>query len=279
MHTDFAVLTGTRHSNSALACQDFCLAQAQAGRAWAVVSDGCSTGALTDLGARAWALAARKCMREADSLLTDPDSLRLLVQGGAARALDELEFEDGYATLGILQAHDQRVSATFFGDGSLLARHGDGSMTLINLQYSANAPAYLNYDRNPAVRDEWIQYYGGQELLIAASRYDVTGELAQFKVETLPANRPWQWQAHIERDELELVLIATDGVDSREAGSVATAKQLLGVRNSAGEFLRRRLGRLGREWNAAHTLPADDLALAGIWLGSSPGQSDVSLPE
>lgn len=267
MHADYAVLTGARHTASAQACQDFCLAGADGARAWGVVADGCSDGALSDLGARAWGLAARSVLQAQETATLDAQRLAAALHAAAQPALQGLAFEDGFATLGLLQVEGDLVRASFFGDGALLARHRDGAMTLVHLQYSANAPAYLNYGRRADVQAQWALRFARQDFLVATHRYDAGGACQGTVTERLPAGGPWQWSADARRDGLELVLLASDGVASRPEGFVATARKLLAVRNPAGEFLRRRVGRLAREWSIARELPADDLAVAGAWLG------------
>lgn len=267
MHTDFAVLTGAHHTSSAKACQDFCLAGHAGDRAWAVVADGCSGGELSDLGARAWALAARDVLRQRDTIETDAQALQEALLARAAATLDALDFADGFSTLGLLQVHGRRVHATFYGDGALLARHLDGSLTMVNLQCTGNAPYYLNYLRQPSAQAGWMAEYGRQELLATINRYDAEGALLGLKTHAQPATQPWQWEAHVDADELEVVLLATDGVASRFNGFVATARELLAIKSSPGEFLRRRLARAARDWQADRLMPADDLAAAGVWLG------------
>ncbi|MNR71434.1 hypothetical protein D3C71_20500 [compost metagenome] len=267
MHSDFAVLTGAHHTSGAKACQDFCLAETTGERAWALVADGCSTGGLSDLGARAWSLAGRKLLRGLETLETDPQRLTASLLELAGPSLDDLAFEDGFSTLALLQVQGSRVHASFFGDGALLARHLDGSMTLVNLQYTLSAPCYLNYLRHDEARRRWLAEYGRQELLVTVNRYDREGELVGLTNRAQAASEPWQWEGDVEADELELVLVATDGVSSRSEGFVATGKALLAVKSSTGEFLRRRLSRAARDWAAAGAMPADDLAAAGVWLG------------
>lgn len=269
MHTDSAVLTGTHHTAVAAPCQDFCLAGHKADRAWAVVADGCSTGGMTDLGARAWALAARDLLRDEEWILDDPQGAQAVLLDYAEDSLRDLEFEDGYSTLGILAANGSRVRASFFGDGALLMRKTDGSMTLVNLQFTASAPRYLNYLRHGgAALNLWKEQYPGQELLVTTSRYDAEGVLLALGTQALPADMPcWQWTADAQSVELDLVLVATDGVSSRKAGFIDTARELLSVKSSTGEFLRRRLGKLARQWAGDGSMPSDDLAVAGIWLG------------
>ena len=267
MHADAAVLTGTRHGAVAAPCQDYALAASLGPQhAIALVADGCSTGGHTDLGARAWVLAALAALQRRDGLVPAA-VLQRMVLARAGRILQALAFEDAFATLGVLQAHGDEVRAAFWGDGALLARHRDGSLTLVNLQYGDNAPPYLNYRRNRRARAAWQAAHGGQTLRIDIVRCSPEGVVATECHEAPAGPEPWEWHAHAGRDALEVVVLATDGVCSRAEGFAATARQLLAIQASAGEFLRRRLGRQGRAWQAAASSPTDDLAAAGIWLG------------
>lgn len=268
MHADTAILTGSRHTAAATPCQDYATAGTiPNGGAWAIIADGCSTGKDTDLGARAWALAAREVLKIFQDFDATAEELRHLIMETAAPMLSLLDNADGFATLGILQAQDKRVKATMFGDGVLIARHSDGSITFINLTYTENAPFYLNYLRKPELVDAWRARYGGQLLRVVTQRLDETGALIELKVTEHASDAPWVWQANIDTDDLELVMLATDGATECGNGLLATIAQFAAVKNSAGEFIKRRVARLAREWQKSGHMPADDLAVAAIWLG------------
>lgn len=268
MHTDYAVLTGTHHTATATPCQDYCFAQTRPNRAWAVVADGCSTGGETDLGARAWAGGAKALLEQADGLLPPELDIQAALLQAAEPFLAPLAVADGYATLGMLEAQGKRVRATFFGDGVLLARHSDGTLTFINIQYDANAPFYLNYQRHPELLEAWQNGYPGQERHVLVNKLDENGDLLSFKMHREPAlSGPFQYEAHIDKDDLELVLIGTDGATSCGETLFSAVRELAGVKNSTGEFLRRRVAKLARQWQKTQQLPTDDLAIAGIWLG------------
>src|SRR4051812_3848977 len=114
MHTDFAVLTGTHHTAKASACQDYCVAGMTRERAYAIVADGCSQAGETDLGARAWALGARRLIKSDPFWLGVPGQLGAMIADHANELLNEIDFDDGYATVLLLDAADRQVRATFF---------------------------------------------------------------------------------------------------------------------------------------------------------------------
>lgn len=268
MHTDFAVITGARHTAAAKPCQDYCVAELlEKERAVAIVSDGCSSGGHTDLGARIWALAALAAVKSRTAIV-GADALHDLAMCSAVRLLDRLHVTDGFATLGVLQAYEKRLSATMWGDGALLARHHDGSMTLVNLQHTRNAPPYLNYERTEAMKGAWSREFVDQELMVVTNRYDSEGTLLSLQSIAIASSfKPWQWSANHEDDEIELVMLVTDGVSSRKTGFIDTARSLLAIKSSQGEFLRRRLARQAKDWQTDGSMPGDDLAAAAIWPG------------
>lgn len=267
MHTDTAILTGAHHVAAARPCQDYCAAGVMdTTRAWAIVADGCSTGGQTDLGARAWALAARAALRERPESEPTWQALQAAVLGRAHPRLQELEFADGYATLGVLTAHAGLVQATVFGDGALIARHLDGGITFVNLQYTDNAPFYLNYLRDAAVAAAWRAEYPGQVRRVVAHRFDDAGDLVALKTTDEPAETPFHWTADVDADELELVMLTTDGIGDCGGGLFAAVRELAAVKTATGEFMHRRVAKLARQWARTDRMPSDDLAVAAIWL-------------
>jgi hypothetical protein len=271
MHADTAILTGTRHTAAATPCQDYTAAGALPdGRVWGVIADGCSTGGETDLGARAWALAAREVLKVLPDIDAHPQDLQELLLDYAKPMLSMLAHRDGFATLGVVQARDKDVRATVFGDGVLIARHWDGGITFINISYSDNAPFYLNYLREPAQVEAWRTQYPGQLRRVVAYRLDEAGEMVGMKVTEEPGETPWVWSAHVDKDELDFVALATDGATDCGDGLLATVAQFAAVKNPAGEFMKRRIAKLARGWQKTGHMPGDDLAVAAIWLGELP---------
>lgn len=271
MHTDFATITGTRHAATAEFNQDYATARdTAAGRAWAIVADGCGgSGGRTDLGAREWVLAADQLLAD-KSLLDAPGAeiqLDLLTRADAR--LQQLPPEDALATLVLLEATPARLRAMFFGDGALLLRHGDGTVTFVNVQFDTNAPQYLAYHRQLRHLDQWQREYGHGHRRVVTNRLGADGELLGIRVHEESALAPlWAHALDLAREDIDLAIVTTDGIGSFEepVKLFELARELTAVRSPTGAFLRRRLGRLGREWRTAGTLPADDLTVAGIWL-------------
>lgn len=268
MHSDAAVLPGKRHTNSALACQDFCMA----GPSWAFVSDGCSSGGHTDIGARLWGLAAKQVLAQAEpaQILLSTDDLKSQLLASGAPLLRLVSWADGLATLVILQATQDRLAATFFGDGTFLTLDGDGRYTVYNVGYEPSAPPYLQYELSGEDLDRFQATHGAVVRTVVVSTYDKDGELLNLSTEvgTL-SSAPYRVELDVAVNDLSMALVCTDGLATIGNSLGAAAGELLGVRSRAGQFLGRRLGALGKSWAKDGRYPSDDLAVAGFVLGGA----------
>lgn len=271
MHADFAVLAGTHHSAAALPCQDYCLAGTESGRAWGVVADGCSTGGLTDIGARAWALGAFRLLASSTLNLRDAGAVEAAVTAAATPILEQLRPEDGYATLGLIHADDATLEVLLFGDGVLILKHLDGAVTFFNVQYSDNAPFYLNYRRYPELCAQWNHAYGGQERVVVVHKLDAQGELMELRTERASARTPaFALSIPLANNDIQVAMLATDGATTCGEGLFSAICELAAFKSSAGEFLKRRVARLMRDWQKTGQQPTDDLAVVGLWLEKDP---------
>ncbi|VTU42530.1 hypothetical protein H6P1_00214 (plasmid) [Variovorax sp. PBL-H6] len=272
MHTDHAVLTGSSHTAAATACQDYCLAGSAEGVAWAVVADGCSSGGASDLGARVWALAARRVLIRAAGELLPAYELQRRVLERAEPLLANLSTEDGFSTLGVLQSDGALVRCCLFGDGVVIARHRDGGLSVWSVEYSANAPFYLQYLRDPALETAYDEQYRDQLRNCVRTRLDANGGVLGSDVCAQSSQAPaWELTLDVKRQDLDAVFVCSDGLGTTKEGLEATAAAVAAVKNSTGEFVRRRVAKLARDWLKAGGMPTDDLAVAGIWLDREPG--------
>jgi len=264
MHTDFAVVTGSHHAVTP--CQDYCLAWHQDGRAGAVIADGCSTGSRTDLGARIWALAAQTVLSQAGDEFLCPDALREALCREAEPWLRRLAPSDGLATLTTVQAVGRKLRVCMFGDGAVVTRYTDGRIELRNRLVGGNAPFYLNYHLHPALLEQYRTTYANAESNLTWQEFDADGQMTRVGVGEYANEDVIVHDLDADRDDIDLLLVATDGLGTGP-GLFQAAHELAAIKGSQGEFLKRRVGRIVRDWQKAGTMPSDDLAVAGIWLG------------
>lgn len=276
LHADSAFVTGRAHQDSARPCQDYALAGAGAGAsgplAWAIVSDGCSTGGHTDIGARVWSHAAQQVLSSASEVPQSLSALEASLQQHAAPLLEPFTTEDAYATLGLACSNGVQARAALFGDGLVAARLRDGGLYSWELQYELNAPRYLVYSAVDAQLERWQAMVGDSLLQVRIERRDAQGMLLQHHTEVLAAgSHPGLWLGWDHISELQALVVCTDGVASVPGqSSQETLRELLQFKNATGQFMQRRLGAMARSWRKGQAqAPADDLAAAVLWFGDN----------
>lgn len=268
MNSDHAMLPGTRHVRSAIPCQDY----AVSGEGWGVVSDGCSGGDETDLGARIWTLALQKTLREhGASVLIQRTWLHDRLLAMASPWLEQIGENDGLATLVAVGVHEGRLLGMMAGDGGFLLRLRDETFVAIEVHYKDNRPLYLDYFRREIVRSSLRKTIGYQSVQTSVGHYDGDGNLIKMKEQSSFIRYD---SAIVEYDFLSLLgidmadvhvaMACTDGIFSRPVSRGQSLAELVGFHNCTGEFARRRLGSLGAQWASNGTLPSDDLAIAAI---------------
>jgi hypothetical protein len=264
MQTDSAQVIGHRHAAVAGPSQDYATSGVDGGLAWAVVADGCSTAGETDLGARAWALAARKILRSHPEALGWPArdwTHQLLL--AAEPTLSQLPLSDGFATLGVLGVKSGSLRAMFWGDGVLLLARADGTLSYFVLSYENNAPFYLNYARQPGALNAW----GSPKLTVFRTDVSTQGVVLGTRELTTSVIAPWELSLDLSAEPLRGAILCTDGVtDVSGQLTQAVLQGIADIRSPSGMFLRRKLARLVRDWSKTGARPEDDLSLSGIWL-------------
>jgi len=267
-HADAWFHPGTTH----LVCEDYA-AVSPAGSPWtaAIVCDGCSGSADTDVGARVLARAALAAL--VDGRFVDP-STAAWQASVAARTLalpdDALD-----ATLLAALVTPQGVRVVAAGDGVIAARHRDGRFELWQLEHPDGAPPYPSYVLDADRHRDYLSTFG--DTLIARHRR-VDGE---WSTSTAPGG---QLTLTLDPTEVDLVLLGSDGLSAfagpepvrSESGPMSTSiavetivGELLAVRHTAGRFAARRGRRLVRRtcprrgWR-----PLDDVGIAAIALSA-----------
>lgn len=230
---------GYRHS----VCQDYAC-HGLSPLPYAIVADGCSGSADSDIGARLLARQAARRIGEfagADHwaplhrcIATAAAQARLL--GLAAGALD--------ATLLIAIWAPGQVRVRVYGDGWVLLQRRD-RLDSIEIAYSGNTPFYPAYLADPA----------------RLAQYRAVAPVQQRRCREQATEQPYDTPAVFDFDpaELALLAVATDGLGTFSGDPAAIAAELTAFPNLNGPFVQRRLRRVLAGGNVRH---ADDLALA-----------------
>lgn len=234
------------------------------GRAYAIVSDGCSSSPDTDFGARLLTMAARNQMNLPENMARTIAVAREMVPSGLHPNCTD-------ATLLAAREVAHGVAVTVCGDGVVIALSRDGVWDRWDFDYNG-APGYLSYMEDP---DRWARYVdlGWNKRPIHYSTPDGTDDSAHLtlQIEDLP------WPHFFGSTHYETIFLFTDGVHSfqRDTGvgmeSVPmgdVVEQITALRSTKGEFVQRRCTAFERRFctkNRWHH--NDDFGVAAIWMG------------
>lgn len=289
MHSDSAVIPGTRHARVGESAQDYAIHRDMIGVSWGIASDGCSSGGRTDLGSRLWALALDDLWRERAASLgwmagmkNSDDRLQMLQ--GIAPVLPRGAVEnDLQATLVMAVGTPDEAFGFIAGDGALLALYANGQVELVEHRFTENMPAYPMYLMNADVANRFIEWSRRalQMLKVHRTRFDRSGQILDSDVQTIFIDDTLHFAcqrydfsralaAPKERALIGLFAV-TDGIFSRPRTKLAdTVTDMSTFHSLTGSFLRRRVGWLSGQWASQRTLPQDDLSVAGVCWPPAP---------
>ena len=276
MNADAVFATGAEH----VICQDYARAgviSAADGGAelpFAVVSDGCSSSAHTDIGARLLTSTLLEAWRghQASGWLSVVTHARLLAQmaGYAPDCLD--------ATLLYARGDgNDHIDVGVIGDGVVAARRVDGVIEFWKID-NDGAPAYLSYALSRERTQAFLDYTKGARTI---SHYR-DGELVSEQFDRVdPGDDSILWSMKLPVDRFDLVVLLSDGASSfraeAEDGSSRAiptweiVKRVCAVKTTAGQFMTRRCRRFLRRFCIDnHWTHADDFAAAGMAAGTRP---------
>lgn len=273
---------GQMHLGSGKPCQDYSFSGATDEGAFALVSDGCSTGRHTDVGARVIALATvNTIQRWVKEKTVSIEKLDKMVTEQHKTAISKsieafgLELQDMLATCAYACITPEGGLINVNGDGVVAYIYIDGVVTLTSYQWSNNAPMYPAY----AVDDykSFIDFHGGHldepVLKIESYSYDQTqSHPAIFapisNVITLgeAINGRAIKISESETKNLKFIAVFTDGVMQVEGmGWQDVVLGLLAFKNLEGEFAKRRMIRFIKDSKRDNCKgPLDDIAYAVI---------------
>lgn len=264
---DCSFQIGAQHLRSGLPCQDYAVAGTVDTRAYAIVSDGCSSGGRTDVGARLIAL--REECAVVDMVLTSNQSIPRL------RSVLGLNHRDTLATLVKVVAipPNKYLSASFGlkvqGDGVVAIKSPSG-LTFTKYEWKNNAPCYPVYEEDDF--KGFIDLQGGLSApafhvetwwYTSSSGYHIMDETYRTVEESLYGSDDSIVGSFVPGT---CVAVFSDGVfqvDGMAWQDVVTS--LMEFKSTEGAFVKRRLNRfLSVEAKAKGRGPLDDIAMAAI---------------
>lgn len=279
--TDNHFVIGANHVAAGTPCQDYASSGVESGVAFAIVSDGCSTGKRTDVGSRLMVLTTQTAIidyrpaAELVSALREPGEINLaqrLLLNGIKQTLG-LTRQDLLATCTFAYLTTEGGFIHIRGDGVVARMYRDGRLILNRYDWALNLPFY------PIYNDEGLNVYiarqGGNidaPVLTEVTRtYIPSGGCTEETTLHTLADGIMGLTIPISENEvvneLAFVAVYTDGVTQVEGLEWhEAARDLLAFKTLDGEFATRRMIRFLKNAQPLGKGPLDDLAYAVIQL-------------
>jgi len=245
--------------------KDYVLAEEHPSRV--IICDGCSSVLKTDVGARILAHMASNHIRYAKNYVVYPD--RIINKAIVVSDSLGIQKEALSSTLAIIQP-DRKIF-TLYGDGVFFYKKKDGTIVIRVYDYCNGYPYYLVYKTFPIGMDEVFstdsKSLNIKEITISDNNTFVE-EATRSGGEIRETFNP---------KELDFVGFASDGISTffREGNTeridlVEFVVKMLDFKNTNGEFLKRRLGRMMRDYSKENVYNFDDFTVAVVNFKDEP---------
>ncbi|HKX73594.1 MAG TPA: protein phosphatase 2C domain-containing protein [Candidatus Saccharimonadales bacterium] len=282
MQTDSHFMIGVTHDGDGMPCQDYARSLVVDGAAFAIVSDGCSTGGETDNGSRIVANAAARALRQHWQVVRNPFaegtveriSLEQRIVMGSSREMQDLVQADLYATS--LYAYYTTAGGVIhiLGDGVVAWEDANGVLTMVRFDWlkpdvsRPPAPFYPAYYADGY--KDFTAYYNDDRVtpyLIAETWVWKPGDPVAVKTDTTSYTVPQgiNGPVLILPPHLRKIVVFTDGVTQVQNIEWHDAvRQLVAFKNTNGAFATRRMRRFYNDAKKLGRGALDDLSYAVI---------------
>ncbi len=260
---------GRRHSEQCMPCQDYSLAMANADFAYAIVSDGCSSGERTDIGSRLTTLIASKIIAGSTGKVNWRDILNyhfgdLHDHLNIPRQLLELSISDMLATcVTAIATVDNEVYVQILGDGVVAVVYRNGQIRIDRIEWADNMPFYPIYRLN--MQQFKTNHQCNPEPISKCSAL-ITGDNVEITNSTYPLNLMQELPGDYGMlNTIQYIGVFTDGVGQVTGLDwIEAATMLLTFPTTKGAFFKRRLNSIIRQSQKVGRGPVDDIAGAVI---------------
>ena len=275
--TDSFFHIGEQHVQSGLPCEDYALAHAHGDMAYAIVSDGCSSGGRTDVGARVLAHATARALlleweqpfSQVNDVFLKAIEMRTECILGSGRELLALDTQDMLATSVLAMVSPRGGCARVFGDGVVGRMYKDGTAVLSLFSWHENMPYYPAYTQGAL--EAFVSAHGGDISSVRLTEERVTIRDTVCTTETIPYSLGEGIRGvsilipEHEISTLVALAVFSDGVTQIEGVHwVDTVQQFLAFRSTTGAFVKRRMIRQLKEYVRSSRRSFDDIAGAVI---------------
>jgi len=289
MNADSAFAIGTTHA----VCQDYAIARngvtsvSENGETatlmpYLILSDGCSSSADTDVGARLLVKAAEQTL-----LASRPAAAELPAMHTAAAhtaliwtTLTGLDPQAVDATLLTAHLFDDDLIVGCSGDGVIVIESWSDLVELHVISYSNGYPLYPSYQQQPE-RLQALQQIGCAREI---KNYRANGPGEKLHFEGTRISDALTEVFSLKVSDCKYAALISDGIhsfSSRQQTETSKSaepipieeivRELISFKNTRGAFVSRRLTKFLRECETRGCLQRDDLAIAALYLGDRNG--------
>lgn len=266
--SDHAFHIGSQHLRGGLPCQDYALSGADVGITYAIVSDGCSTGGRTDVGARVVGLSAASTIPEVNDL--NVGQIDKIMGWRIADAQDALGLQtsDLLATCGYVAVNQEIAAARIIGDGVIAAKSSNGLISMTRIDWANNMPLYRAYSHDSYAG--FIAAHGGDLDRDAATSTHQFWSPSVRDREPRARHHPLGdmltgFSHSFDPGSCDFVAVFSDGitqVDGMDWRDVVA--ELLAFKSTEGDFVKRRMNRFLKDCQKHGKGPIDDISMACI---------------
>lgn len=261
MYTDAFTFPGQKHLDNEEPNQDnYCVGDNFVG-----VSDGCSGGIQTEIGARKWMDALDVCLGNPECPPANTPAFDALFLNTGKDLMRSGIPQNYWATAVMAIKQTKSVVVKMFGDGAFVTLHRNGTIHLYILDAPQNCPLYPAYLWNPDDLNQWITMTNGP-MDLKEYQYNYDGDLLKF------VQRPIMWKEgtpftmELDASNLMQVMVCTDGILTIPNQQLfPMLKQLLEVNPSKNMLLLVK-DELANEWLKKDVWPTDDFTVAQMYL-------------
>lgn len=274
---DHAFHIGSQHLRSGMPCQDYAVSRSSGYGTCVAVSDGCSSGGKTDVGARIVALnSVASVLNEwnfdEDDVDADCDEKDSIAMDRLGLCQSDMLATRIYALVskgGLANSRFARPNGVLHvkGDGVVASISREGRLVMVRLDWDQNMPFYPAY-KGPQSKQQFIDAQSGDLTRSVASIHwhrsgggeDSSETLERVSLEKAMGGFTYRTAA----DDTFLAAFSdgvtqVDGMDWRDV-----VAELLSFKSTEGDFVKRRMNRFLKDCLAHGKGPVDDISMACI---------------
>lgn len=279
INVDSHFVIGKKHLNQNTPCQDHSLCGMIDKIAYVVISDGCSSGRHTDIGARIITCALSQSIKKNLSnfngdIMLLPDVIHTDIVYQAQLIADSmgLENQDLLATCVYAIITPTVGFIHMLGDGSAIIKYKNNDLIITTAEWQRNMPYYPADNRKSLFIQEHSQIENGSKsMFVTQSFVSDNSSFSEIKYVSIEDSVKG-YVMHLDQNQLKIitdVIVCSDGVESfkqdkKVIDSTNIIPGLVLFKNYAGDFMKRRLSRGLLEYSKQGMIHDDDIAMAAI---------------